>query len=94
MNPEAVEQMISHLQAMVEQLQTTSNGLRQIGDRMESGVLKGRGGQAFSSAMGDRGVAAISRLSDYLQDLINELHTAVQSHDDTTQSIAGRFTGR
>jgi WXG100 family type VII secretion target len=94
MNPEAVEGMISHLQGMLDQLQTTSNGLRQVADQMESGVLKGRGGAAFSSAMSDRGVASISRLSDYLQDLINELRTAVQAHDDTTQSIAGRFTGR
>ncbi|GEM_PF-1483239 len=94
MNPDAVEEMINRLEGMCDQLQVSIAKMGDVAERMEGGTLKGNGGKAFGAAIGERGTASISRFDAYLRDLINELRTAIQAHDDTTEATAGRFTGR
>lgn len=91
---EQAEEMIHELNLAAEELQEMITNMQSIAQRMEGGVLLGRGGDAFSVALRQRFCPAIERLSEKLRQQANYVQTEMYDMMEAERENASRFGGK
>ena len=67
--------------------------IQNINGQLEGGVLLGRGGDAFRSALNDKLVPAINRLKEKFDELGGDIYGALVDLRDGDHSAESRFKG-
>ena len=85
-----MEDMSKTFQQSVEQLQDTLQAAQNIANELEDGGLLGRGGDAFTEAIRNKLSPAISRLTEKMQELSEDVNKAMEdmrSADSSTERM-------
>ncbi len=85
-----MEDMSKTFQQSVEQLQDTLQAVQNIANELEDGALLGRGGDAFTEAIRNKLSPAISRLTEKMQELSEDVNKAMEdmrSADSSTERM-------
>ena len=85
-----MEDMGKTFQQSVEQLQDTLQAVQNIANELEDGALLGRGGDAFTQAIRNKLSPAISRLTEKMQELSEDVNKAMEdmrSADSSTERM-------
>lgn len=85
-----MEDMSKTFQQSVEQLQDTLQAVQNIANELEDGALLGRGGDAFTEAIRNKLSPAISRLTEKMQELSEDVNKAMddmRSADSSTERM-------
>ena len=85
-----MEDMSKTFQQSVEQLQDTLQAVQNIANELEDGALIGRGGDAFTEAIRNKLSPAISRLTEKMQELSEDVNKAMEdmrSADSSTERM-------
>jgi WXG100 family type VII secretion target len=85
-----MEDMSKTFQQSVEQLQDTLQAVHNIANELEDGALLGRGGDAFTEAIRNKLSPAISRLTEKMQELSEDVNKAMEdmrSADSSTERM-------
>lgn len=85
-----MEDMSKTFQQSVEQLQDTLQAMQNVANELEDGALLGRGGDAFTEAIRNKLSPAISRLTEKMQELSEDINKAMEdmrSADSSTERM-------
>lgn len=85
-----MEDMSKTFQQSVEQLQDTMQAMQNVANELEDGALLGRGGDAFTDAIRNKLAPAISRLTEKMQELAEDVNKAMEdmrSADTSTERM-------
>jgi len=85
-----MEDMSKTFQQSVEQLQDTLQAVQNVANELEDGALLGRGGDAFTEAIRNKLSPAISRLTEKMQELSEDVNKAMEdmrSADSSTERM-------
>ena len=85
-----MEDMSKTFQQSVEQLQDTLQAMQNVANELEDGALLGRGGDAFTEAIRNKLSPAISRLTEKMQELSEDVNKAMddmRSADSSTERM-------
>lgn len=85
-----MEDMSKTFQQSVEQLQDTLSAMQNVANELEDGALLGRGGDAFTEAIRNKLSPAISRLTEKMQELSEDVNKAMEdmrSADSSTERM-------
>lgn len=85
-----MEDMSKTFQQSVEQLQDTLQAMQNVANELEDGALLGRGGDAFTEAIRNKLSPAISRLTEKMQELSEDVNKAMEdmrSADSSTERM-------
>lgn len=85
-----MEDMSKTFQQSVEQLQDTLQAVQNVANELEDGALLGRGGDAFTEAIRNKLSPAISRLTEKMQELSEDVNKAMddmRSADSSTERM-------
>lgn len=85
-----MEDMSATFKQSVEQLQDTMQAMQSVANELEDGALLGRGGVSFTEAIRDKLSPAISRLTEKMQELADDVNKAMEdmrSADSTTERM-------
>ncbi len=85
-----MEDMSKTFQQSVEQLQDTLSSMQNVANELEDGALLGRGGDAFTEAIRNKLSPAISRLTEKMQELSEDVNKAMEdmrSADSSTERM-------
>jgi WXG100 family type VII secretion target len=85
------EEMIQTFGKGKEQLQKTMQDMQGVASQLEGGALLGQGGEAFKEAIRGKLCPAINRLSDKFEELMGDVHKAIQYMQQADRTSKGKF---